>query len=203
MFLILRCQLDMRHDFARQWIPLLLFVCNEKASTGSGKILTGVCMFCESVAAASCEKNTSLHFDSGCNTGIFSVAWKHMVLTALTDTLYAHVVLIFPMIIYTDSESRPLLLVKPVMDQTVHNSLGLRIKLLFFFFSSYRNPIEICIDLSCFELCFACRLCHCLGENGKLFQSSSVFLTRLKHKDKAYHKKLIRTLTLTEASLET
>lgn len=57
-----------------------------------------------------------------------------MVLTALTDTLYAHVVLIFPMIIYTDSESRSLLLVKPVMDQTVHNSLGLRIKLLVLFF---------------------------------------------------------------------
>lgn len=161
--------------------PFIAICVQWKASVGSGKILTGVCMFCESVAAASCEQNTSLGLDSGCNTGLFSGAWKHMVLTALTDTLYAHVVLIFPMIIYTDSESRSLLLVKPVMDQTVHNSLGLRIKLLvLFFFSSYRNPIEICVDLSCFELCFSCRLCHCLGENGKLFQSSSVFLTRLK-----------------------
>lgn len=48
--------------------PFIAICVQRKASAGSRVILTGACLFCESVAAASCQKHTSLHSDSGRNT---------------------------------------------------------------------------------------------------------------------------------------
>lgn len=48
--------------------PFIAICVQWKASAGSPKILAGVCLLCESVAAASCRKHTSLHCDSGRNT---------------------------------------------------------------------------------------------------------------------------------------
>lgn len=95
-----------------------------------------------------------------------SVAPKHMVLTALTDTLYAQVVLIFPMIIYTDSASRPLLSVQSRQSIT-HRAW--ESKLLSFF------PLIV--------IPFKPALIYCVLNyavmsplGGKQFQSSSAFL---------------------------
>lgn len=53
--------------FCKAVNPFIAMCVHWIASAGSRKILTGVCLFCESVAAASCQKNT-LHCDSGRNT---------------------------------------------------------------------------------------------------------------------------------------
>lgn len=61
-----------------------------KALAGWRKIWTGVCLLCESVAAVSCQKDTALHVDSwvGAPPLLLGIAWEHMALTTLTDTLY-------------------------------------------------------------------------------------------------------------------
>lgn len=107
--------------------PFIAICVQWKASAGSWKILTGVCLFCESVAAASCQKNTSLHSDSGRNT----VAIQRRLRTYGAHSLDRY-------FIYSSSPNFPRWLFIQIQDQdrgswwkqTVHNSLSLRIKLL-------------------------------------------------------------------------
>ena len=112
-------QMSARHEsrFCEAVNPVkVIAICVQwKASAGSRKILTGVCLFCKSIAAVSCKKEEQKkkHTLSYVSTrvvtmGLCGITWKHVVLIALTDTLYAEVVLIFPMIICTDTENRTL-----------------------------------------------------------------------------------------------
>lgn len=103
-----RCQLDMRHDFARAVNPFIA-IC---ARTKKEKILTGACLFCESVQLRYVKRTLLYILTLVVTPPPFSVTPNHMALAALTDALYTRVVLIFPMIIYTDSAQSPLLLVE-------------------------------------------------------------------------------------------
>lgn len=151
--------------FCKAVNPFIAMCVHWIASAGSRKILTGVCLFCESVAAASCQKNT-LHCDSGRNTA----AIQHRLKTYGAHSLDRYLICLsnpnFPDDYLYRFRFETVALGET--RQSISQSA---------FFSSYRYPIEICIDLLCFEICFACQLCHCLEENGKLFQSLSAFLT--------------------------
>lgn len=84
----------------------------QESRAAAQKILAGARLLCESAAAVSCQKHTPLLSDWSRNTAAIQHHLKTYGAT-LTESSYAQVVLILPMIIYTDSGLSRLLLVKP------------------------------------------------------------------------------------------
>lgn len=166
MFQILRCQLDMRHDFARPRIPLLLFVCSEKASAGSRKILTGACLFCESVQLCYVKSTLLSHsHDSGRNTA----AIQHRLETYGARSLDRYLICSsrpnFPDD-YLYRFSTESVAVCETRQSITHP--GPRIKLLVILFPpSYRNPIKTCIAYMAFWILL---IGYAIIGNGPLFQ---------------------------------